>query len=330
MEGAERRLFLVLPHPLMGTPEARGPVGPWSRWLADRGDWLAHGRPLADCLGLGGVTVPWAALARRGLNLTGGADWLLAEPLSLTPAGPRLACRRGAQLALTGEEVEQFVRDLNQRFGEEERLFEPTSEGFFFLQVSRPPAIETRPPFMPWQGDAPWLPGGPAGGTWRAWLAEVEMFLHDHPINRQRAGRGAPAFNGLWLWGEGALPEALHRRWTRVAGADVWSRGLAALAGCPLRSPARFLEELQRGDLPAGDSLLVWPAAYTVHDAGAAGDPWETLRESLLDPLEPALRRLDGLVLCSTGEKGYYLIVHRRRSRLRRALREWIRRKSHN
>ena len=47
------------------------------------------------------------------------------------------------------------------------------------------------------------------------WLNEVQMFLHLHPINEQRAAEGKPAINSLWLWGaaaplgkDAALPSA--------------------------------------------------------------------------------------------------------------------------
>lgn len=35
---------------------------------------------------------------------------------------------------------------------------------------------------------------------------EIEMLLHDHPINRARSDRGAASVDDLWLWGGGRLP----------------------------------------------------------------------------------------------------------------------------
>jgi hypothetical protein len=59
-------------------------------------------------------------------------------------------------------------------------------------------------------------------------MSEMEMWLFDHPINRERLARGAPAITGLWLWGGGpslaALPEI--RGWT--AGNDPFFGSFAA------------------------------------------------------------------------------------------------------
>lgn len=53
--------------------------------------------------------------------------------------------------------------------------------------------------------DAAWQPGGTdsAARPLRRLLEEAVMLWHDHPVNRERAARGAPVINGLWVEGAG-------------------------------------------------------------------------------------------------------------------------------
>ncbi|MBS0387677.1 MAG: hypothetical protein JSR15_04280 [Proteobacteria bacterium] len=48
------------------------------------------------------------------------------------------------------------------------------------------------------------FPAGAHAAELRRLGAEVEMWLHEHPVNRARAARGQLAANALWLWGGGA------------------------------------------------------------------------------------------------------------------------------
>ncbi len=48
----------------------------------------------------------------------------------------------------------------------------------------------------------PGLARGAAGGTLRRLGAEIEMWLHEHPLNQQRrTGRGQLPVTTLWFWG---------------------------------------------------------------------------------------------------------------------------------
>ncbi len=58
-------------------------------------------------------------------------------------------------------------------------------------------------------GDRPdaWLPQGEGADDYRRLVSEVEMALHDHAVNVERAARGLPPVNSLWIWGGGHAPE---------------------------------------------------------------------------------------------------------------------------
>lgn len=47
---------------------------------------------------------------------------------------------------------------------------------------------------------------------WYQLLNEIQMFMHQHEINRDRIRRGLLPINSLWCWGAGALPAALDTK----------------------------------------------------------------------------------------------------------------------
>ena len=101
--------------------------------------------------------------------------------------------------------------------------------GGWLCRVSVRPATSRR-----WSRRRPWrrnlrecLPGGRDAVRVRALVNELQMLLHEHPVNERRAARGLPAVNSVWLWGAGDTAEPLgsaagmadHRR--RLAGRPV-------------------------------------------------------------------------------------------------------------
>jgi hypothetical protein len=62
----------------------------------------------------------------------------------------------------------------------------------------------------------------------RSRMNEIQMVLHEHPVNERRANTRAAPINALWLWGFGrfeAVPTKLVAagRWTLLAD-DLWLR----------------------------------------------------------------------------------------------------------
>lgn len=84
-------------------------------------------------------------------------------------------------------------------------------------------------------------PRGAAAARWRALQGEIEMWLHEHPVNRLRARAGQPPVTTLWLWGGAATADAAAASSAPapvqgVGGTDpvlvgfgAWGRALATL-----------------------------------------------------------------------------------------------------
>lgn len=117
--------------------------------------------------------------------------------------------------------------------------------------------------------------------------SEVEMLLHDHPVNRARAARGATTVDALWFWGGGRLPVAgdatpvvaasappgrigdlvagiARVRRARVIHRSASSQGLGALFAAMDDASARRVESA-----PASPGVVLAAAGRIDDEAGA-------------------------------------------------------------
>lgn len=120
-----------------------------------------------------------------------------------------------------------------------------------------------------------YLPQGPEAASYRALRSEIEMALHDHPVNqrRERAGR-APA-NSLWVWGGGFAPAEQQADLPPLFADDPQLRGYwhsrsADVADWP-GSASACLEAVATGFVARPDRLT---------DPGAVRDLLSQLRDA--------------------------------------------------
>jgi hypothetical protein len=120
------------------------------------------------------------------------------------------------------------------------------------------------------------ITGADAGGL-RRLMTEMQMLLHEHPVNQQRARHGLPAINAVWLWGHAPLQGEATAPAMRVMGEASYLRGLSAqlqMQHWPMPQSARELLAVDTEQL-----LLLLPGAIT------------DLETHWLEPLHAALLR---------------------------------------
>lgn len=130
----------------------------------------------------------------------------------------------------------------------------------------------------------PWLGSAPAMRPVRRLQAEVQMLLHDHPVNGERESRGLLPVNSFWLSGTGAAvqgrPDAqpiVDERLRHAALNDNWSAWTQAWA---LLDEALAAQPWQQLTLCGERSSLTW------RDRGRARWPWPWQRPDLAAVLE--------------------------------------------
>lgn len=243
-------------------------------------------------------TMAAAALIRDYLAADAAdACWLSADPAWVQPdlTGARLmAC---GQLPLSMEEAEELAEPLQAMFTEDGMRLVISSPHHWHLRL---PPQSVLPDFSAPEtalGEDLYehLPQGPQARRWRVLFNEVQVLLHQHPLNARRRERGLPPINSLWFWGAGVLPSRVDTALRGVIGDDLLLLALAKRAGIPAQRHGR-LDGAQAGwliDLEAQPTDAIatewWPGLQRllkrepVQFAFASGErfvhrPWHGLR----------------------------------------------------
>jgi hypothetical protein len=134
------------------------------------------------------------------------------------------------------------------------------------------------------------------------WFNEIQMLLHDHPLNAAREDRGEPAVNTLWIWGAGRLAEPAAAAASWVWAEDPLLRGLARASGLATHTPPEGGAEWLIRAQPAEHWILLDALGGPT---GEPGSDWsaraQALEGSWFAPLLAALtaRRLRSLTLAT-------------------------------
>jgi hypothetical protein len=84
------------------------------------------------------------------------------------------------------------------------------------------------------------LPNHPEARFWRRILTEVQVALHNCPVNIRRRQAGKQEINSVWFWGGGFIPSAVsHDLIDTVYSNNPVTRGLAIINDCRLRKQDR-------------------------------------------------------------------------------------------
>jgi hypothetical protein len=262
-----------------------------------RADHLDNGRPgylngFATFFADLGEDLPAAAITREFVaGDAADALWLAADPAWVRPdiTGARLlAC---GQLQLSMEEANTLADALRPLFDElgMQLLVSTADRWHLQLQAGTPLPRFAAPEQALGEDLIQHLPAGDEGRRWRVLLNDIQITLHQHPLNAQRHARGLPPVNSLWLWGGGQLPGKLHSGLQVVISDDLLLCALAQRADVVQhgRTPQAVasatpgcLIDLQ--DLPSREiAANWWPilqavlARYPVVLHFASGERWQ-------------------------------------------------------
>lgn len=257
--------------------------------------------------------LPLAALRRLGESApvapAPNGDWLCADPVNLSFAREHLLLNDFPVDELGDDEVCGLIAALNDNFGDLGR-FEACTPTRWYLRLAAP----TRAKLFPLHDVIgrpvrQFLPEGEDARLWQRTMNEVQVLLHNHPLNQAREAAGRRPANSLWFWGAGALENSRAAMLPAVQAAEPLARGMARAAGAEVAAP----------DLAAalrGDTLVVLDAL--LHPARQLDlDSWRShlaaLERDWIAPLAAALRdgRVQKLTLTAPGDRGTFELVVR-------------------
>jgi hypothetical protein len=266
------------------------------------------------------ASVAAVALAHPSLENATPADravWL-ATPLHLVAGLTSVHFARRSILRLERAEVEELAASFGETFRGSGFELRPVEGGELLLFGPAPdaPSATTEPARMLLTSVAEALAAGEGAPALRRLGSEIEMWLHEHPLNTRRSQRGAPAVAALWVWGGGSPPLSRATASGEVAaaayGSDAYVRGLWRLAGGEAQ-PMPVDWAAVMAEPHAARALAVVEVTELLHanPSWRLADAVAQIDRGLLSPLLAALHRgeLDSLALVANDR---CLTVHAR------------------
>lgn len=219
----------------------------WRPWLARRmgSQRLAEEAP--------------ACVAARCADAQGADAVWLATPVHCVAGLCSLHLDHHGLLKLPAAQLESLAEDFRNRFQGSGFALEPLASGVFLLAgPALSDAAGTEPALALGQLAAA-LPRAPA---LRRLGTEIEIWLHEHAVNRARTARGEPPVTALWIWGGGARRRATATPAVesalgleRAYGRDPYLDGLWCARGARVEPLPASIEEVLAG--PARRSVIV-------------------------------------------------------------------------
>jgi hypothetical protein len=186
--------------------------------------------------------------------------WLRADPVHLLAHRDRLTLLDPGALKPAPEDAAELTALLNRHFSGDGVTFQAPHPARWYARATGVPRLHTRELSQAAGRDiAGALPTGEDSLRWRRILTEIQMLMHEHPVNQRREERGELPINSVWLWGGGRQPVVPGRHFTHVAGDNALALALATRAGAEAIGAAQLPQD------PAARVLVVAetpPARY--------------------------------------------------------------------
>ena len=235
---------------------------------------------LLDALGVHDYAAhPSAAVTRSGDASERARDfWLHLQPMHFMAGLDRLTAvmLNGASSVARAElaELEPTIGAHLRAAGME---LVTTSQGGWLVHSARTLDLQTSTPetataspleqAMPHGRDAPAL---------RRLMTELQMLLHEHPVNVERQRRAVPEINAVWFHGSGEIRDLQHYALPQAFGDDLYLRGIYRLNDSDVTSAP-----------PDARALLARLGSRAV--AVVAADDVDVLEAAWIAPLARAL-----------------------------------------
>jgi hypothetical protein len=277
--------------------------------------WLARRFGLEAGLQAGGSPpIAPAALQGMGMRQQGGR-WFLLQPAHLHVARDHLVLTDWRQLEIADAESRALFDAARPAFEERGMSLLYGDARTWFLHAPGWDGLQTS------SMDAAcghnidiWQPKGPGERDWRKLQNELQMEWHAHPVNDERAARGAQPVNSAWLWGGGETGrDQAGSDYSHLYQLSGWPSLLGNASDAPA---AAIVAEAPRRGLLMLDQLS---APMLAGDWSAWLAAWHAIEEHWLAPLAAALRegRLAALSIV-LGDSARLLEISASRASLRK------------
>ena len=151
---------------------------------------------------------PVAALSLLADGGQPGEDmWLRADPVHLHISRDNVQLMDSHVLEPTLEEAQSIVETLNRHLATDGLVIDVRDAARWYVKIPHAEMPETTPLWLASGANVfDHLPGNTDGKiNWRSLQNELQMLLHEHPVNAARLARNELPINGIWFWGGGTF-----------------------------------------------------------------------------------------------------------------------------
>lgn len=227
---------------------------------------------LLDALGLDDrAQYPSAAVARTGDSAEPARGfWLHLQPMHFLAGLDRLtAVVLHGSNGVARAELAQLEPTIAAHLRAVGMQLVTTSRGDWLVHSSRALDVATATPET--AASTPLeeaMPQGREAPALRRLMTELQMLLHEHPVNIERARRGVPEVNAVWFHGAGEIRDLQRYALPQAFGDDLYLRGIyrlndADVAAAPPDVPAMLARLRSRAvAIIAADDIDVLEAAW--------------------------------------------------------------------
>lgn len=156
--------------------------------------------------------LPMAAVSALGDGLdVQNAVWFYADPVHFVLQRDTFSLHDEAPLNLSLADAERLIHILNQHFSDDGLQFLRCPSGRWYTKITKNAEIFWPVEAKPLQSAIGQdlqavMPKGQKALQWRKILNEIQMLLHEHPVNQAREKNGELAVSSVWVSGGGELP----------------------------------------------------------------------------------------------------------------------------
>ena len=237
------------------------------QWLAGRGrfdrctgtpwrEWLLE--PVAGPDVLQAAPAGPTVAACRGHSVDGAGTWCLAQPVHLAAGLDHLRLAPLRTATPSDDEAAALVATIGAHFRADGLRVVDRWRGAWLLHLdANIECVTQSPETVVGHNVHEHMPSGRDGARVRSLLNEIQMLLHEHPVNVQRERARQLPVNGWWLWGFGrtAPGRSIAAAGWNLRTDDAWLRAVwGEHASCGLESEAS--SAATTGALAQGDTLI--------------------------------------------------------------------------
>ena len=173
-----------------------------------------------------------------GFDINSKSYWLRADPVNIQPDRDTAILSAYEELALTQEEANKLVEQINSHFIEEPWHLYAFAPHRWYLQLEKTACLKTYPVKKVLGEDVnQFMPAGKDENYWFNITNEIQMLLHGSNVNFERESRNEWTANSIWLWGSGYLPEiGLKSSHDKIITNNILYSGIGRHCGCDVLS----------------------------------------------------------------------------------------------